>query len=55
MKPLPADTARCNGGNLPECEHCYRRTTPPINHPWVCWMEPAKQSPCESFKQEPQS
>lgn len=43
---LPADVSRCSGvgsdadGWLKECEDCLRRTSPPIDHPWVSYMQP---------------
>ena len=46
MRTLPADEARCPGvgsdseGWREGCDHCLRRTTPPIDHPRVAHMTP---------------
>ena len=43
---LPADVSRCAGvgsdaeGWREGCEDCLRRTSPPIDHPWVSHISP---------------
>lgn len=51
LNPLPADVARCRGMGSEEngdwywlegCEHCLRRTSPPVDPERVLMMQPPR-------------